>query len=418
MIKDSINIKINKDRLFSRLIELGNIGKGISGGVSRIAFSEEDKRGLELIESYMKEAGLCVRYDFAGNLIGRKEGENPSAPVVLTGSHSDTVYEGGKFDGSLGIIGGIEVLQVMKEQGIITEHPIEVIAYRDEEGCRFKAGYSGSRAMTGKWNSETLNYMDSNGMTIRDVLKLNGFDPNKVHEAQRSRKSVKAHVELHIEQGKVLEQKQQSVGIVSGICGSSRGRILLRGEAGHAGTTPMNLRRDPLVAAAKIIQMINEEANKTLTTVGTVGKLEVFPGGANVIPDRVEFSVDIRDLNGNVRDTVEEKVLLRAKEICQESGINMEVLVWRKGESKLCSESIQNIIKDACLKSSVDVFSLPSGAGHDSGNFDGFCPMGMIFVRSKDGVSHHPAEWSSPEDCVIGTNVLYHTLLDLAVLVK
>ncbi len=415
MNKQVVNRVINKDRLFRRLLELGDIGIQQSGGVSRLALSYEDQKGLELIESYMKEAGLLVRFDPAGNLIGRKEGKNPNAPVVLTGSHSDTVYEGGKFDGSLGIIAGIEVLQTMNEQGVLTEHPLEVIAYRDEEGCRFATGYSSAKAMVGKWLPEKLKYLDRDGVSIEEALLSNGINPNEIGKAARPKESVKAHIELHIEQGKVLEQNQLSVGIVTGISGSSRGRIRLTGEAGHAGTTPMYIRRDPLVAAAKIIQIIEEETKNTTTNVGTVGDLKVFPGGANVIPSIVEFSIDIRDLADSVRYVVEEHIFSKAQKICKEAGIEMEMISWRIGESKLCSENVQGIIKDACIKNNLPIFKLPSGAGHDSGSFVGFCPMGMIFVRSRNGISHNPAEWSSKEDCGDGANVLYHTLVELAI---
>jgi allantoate deiminase len=406
---------INKERLNKRLLELGEIGKQESGGVTRLALSREDEEAIELVTTYMKEAGLTVRKDAVGNLIGRREGRTPNAPVVITGSHIDTVYEGGIFDGSLGILAGIEVLQTMNEQGIITEHPIEVCAYRDEEGVRFAVGLSGARGTVGKIKPDTLQHTDKDGISIAEALKSIGIDPLRIGEAERPKGSAKAHVELHIEQGKVLETKNLSVGIVTGICCSSRLKVRIVGEAGHAGTTPMNIRRDPLVATAEIIQLIEKETLKTGTTVGTVGRVTTHPGGVNVIPGMVEFTIDIRDLDGQVRDKVEESIITQAKEICQKRSVEMHIDVWRKGEPKPCSESVQNVIREAFEKMDLEPFTLPSGAGHDSGNFYDFCEMGMIFIRSKDGISHNPAEWSSIEDCEDGVNVLYYTLLDLAV---
>lgn len=407
---------INKERLFDRLLELGQIGRTEAGGVTRLALTEEDEQGIELVASYMKEAGLRVRRDAAGNLIGRKEGLRQGAPVVASGSHIDTVIEGGMFDGALGVLGAIEALQVMKEQGIMTEHPIEVCVYRDEEGVRFNgAGFSGARGMVGRISPERLQHADKAGTTIAEALTAIGVDPLHITEAARPEGSVKAHVELHIEQGKVLESQGLSVGVVTGICCASRMRVTLKGQADHAGTTPMPIRRDPLVAAAEIIQMVEREAALTGTAVGTVGQLQVYPGAVNVIPGEVRLSIDIRDLSDQVLDALLERVHARAAEICEKRAIELQIQVLGKGIPKPCSTEVQDAIKKACRRLSLAEYTLPSGAGHDSGAFANFCPMGMIFVRSKDGISHNPKEWSSPEDCADGVNVLYHTLLELAI---
>ncbi|OWT55708.1 Zn-dependent hydrolase [Candidimonas nitroreducens] len=405
---------VDENRLFDRLTRLGDVGRTSHGGVSRLALTDLDRRGLELIARWMREAGLQVRMDAAGNLIGRKEGRRPDLPVVLTGSHSDTTQEGGMFDGALGILGGIEALQCMNERGLATDHPIEVCAYRDEEGCRFAASYSGSRIMTGKHDPDRLSRTDENGISIAQALQAQGIEPERVGEAARVPGSVKAHVELHIEQGKVLASKGLPVGIVTGICASSRSRIVLTGEAMHAGTTPMSLRRDPMAAAAVIIQAIEDEARRTQSTVATVGMIRTFPGGVNVIPSKVEFSLDCRDIDVRVRDAVLDRIVERAKEICEERTIGFDITIFGRGESKLCSDMVKEPIRRAFQRLNLEAFSLPSGAGHDSGAYYDFCPMGMIFVRSKDGISHNPAEWSSPEDCARGAQVLYHTLLDLA----
>lgn len=405
---------INKERLFKRIMELGEIGKLTSSGITRQVFTLEDMSATKLVATYMNEAGLNVRVDAVGNLIGRKEGLNPSAAAVLTGSHIDTVQEGGAFDGSLGVLGGIEVLQTMIEQKIQTEHPIEVIAYKDEEGCRFSFSMLGSRAIAGILKREDLENLDRNGMSFAEALKLNGFAPDNFQQAARPLGSVKAHIELHIEQGKVLESENLSVGVVTGINSSLWLKITLQGEAGHAGATPMGIRHDPLVAAAEIIQAVEQETIKTGTAVGTVGRIQVQPGGINIIPGSVEFTVDLRDLNQTTGERLEQTLLQRISEICQRREIGSAIEVLQRVSPVPCSEGIQDAIKHAFKKMGKEIYSLPSGAGHDSMQMASLCPIGMIFVRSKDGISHNPAEWSSPEDCADGVNVLYHTLLRLA----
>lgn len=407
---------VNTERLMERLMKLGTIGKHASGGVTRLALSEEDRIATELVEDFMREAGLSVRMDEAGNLIGRKEGRNPDAPIVMTGSHIDTVVEGGIFDGSLGVIGGIEALQMMTEQGIVTDHPLEVCVYRNEEGVRFVGGgYSGSSCLTGHFKSGRMHVTDKNGISVADALRASGVDPEKVGNAVRPKGSIKAHIELHIEQGKVLENYDHPVGVVTGICCASRMSVTITGEAGHAGTTPMFMRKDPLAAAGEIILTVEREAKKTGTAVGTIGQFEVLPGAANVIPGKVQFTIDIRDMNDAVLIQLLQVIQAQSEQICDERGVNLQFEVFGIGVPKPCSPRIQEIIKRSCSALELDIFSLPSGAGHDSGAFRDICEMGMIFVRSRGGISHNPAEWSSPEDCASGVGVLYNTLLELAV---
>lgn len=405
---------INKKRLFNRLIELGEIGKQDSGGITRLAFTPEDRAAKDLVASFMKEAGLSVREDAVGNIIGRMEGRNPEAPVILTGSHIDSVYNGGIFDGALGIIGGIEALQTMREQGIKTEHPIEVYAFNDEEGARFSYSMMGSRGMIGSLKPEDLELKDKEGISIANTMKSQGLDPALIRCAARTKGSIKAFIELHIEQGKVLETNNHSVGIVTGIVNELWLKCTFKGEAGHAGATPMTMRHDALVATAEFIQTVEREAKKTGTTVATVGKLNVLPGGINIIPGTVEFTLDLRDLDQKVSDRVEDCIFKEAKRICRERSLEMHTEVLQRIPPAPCSEEFQVAAKDAFTKLGLEPFYLPSGAGHDAMQLVNICPIGMIFIRSKDGISHNPAEWSSPEDCTDGANVLYHTLLSLA----
>ncbi|MED1917364.1 Zn-dependent hydrolase [Bacillus thuringiensis] len=405
---------INSDRLWDRLGQLGNIGKQEAGGITRLSFTPEERAAKDLVTGFMKEAGLTVREDEVGNLIGRKEGKNPAAPVVLVGSHIDSVPNGGDYDGPLGVLAGVEVLQTMQEQGIETEHPIEVIAFTDEEGTRFGYGMIGSRGIAGLIKRDEIEQADKNGVTIAEAMRQTGLDPDRTSLATRTPGSVKAYVELHIEQGKVLESRGLSVGIVTGVAGPLWLNFVLEGEAGHAGATPMNLRRDPLAAAAQVMLAIEEEAGRTGTSVGTVGRLQAFPGGVNVIPGRVEFSLDLRDVDEAIRDEVEQRIYERAKAICAKRNVTLKVELLQRIAPAVCSDDIQNAVAEACEAEGLEAFRLPSGAGHDCMQLVELCPVGMIFARSKDGISHNPAEFTTKEDCANGAQVLYRTVLSLA----
>jgi allantoate deiminase len=406
---------IDGERLWRRISDLGEVGRQEGGGVTRLSFTDEERAAKDKVASYMEEARLSVYEDAAGNLFGRREGRNPDSPAILVGSHVDSVYNGGNFDGPLGVLAGIEVLQTMQEQGIETEHPIEVVSFSDEEGARFSFGMIGSRALADRLTTEDLTtYEDGSGVSIAGAMRACGLDPEKISDAARSEGSIKAYVELHIEQGRVLENEDLPVGIVTGIAGPVWLRFTLTGETGHAGSTPMNLRRDALAAAAEIMSVIEAEAARTGTTVGTVGQLDLEPGGINIIPGRVEFSVDLRDIDEGVRDRVEGRILEEAGEICRMRAVGLEVETLQRHAPVSCSEPVRAAVERACERLGIRPFALPSGAGHDGMQLTDLCPMGMIFVRSKNGVSHNPEEWSSQEDCTTGGNVLYHAVLDLA----
>ena len=401
-------------RLWCRLSELGEIGRHESGGVTRLSLTDEERAAKDMVAAYMREAGLSVREDAAGNLIGRRDGRDPDAPAVIVGSHVDSVYEGGNFDGPLGVLSGIEVVQTMEERGIETEHPVEVVAFTDEEGARFSFGMIGSRALAGSLSTEDLSHADENGVTISDAMRDCGLDPEKVRDAARPADSVAAYVELHIEQGRVLENEGLPVGIVTGIAAPVWRRFVFTGETGHAGTTPMELRRDALAAAAEIMSVIEAEASATGSSVGTVGQLGVEPGGINIIPGRVEISLDLRDVDEGTRDLVEERILQRTREVCEMRAVSFETYILQRMAPASCSERVRRAAESACEELGIRPYSLASGAAHDGMQLAGLCDMGMIFIRSKNGVSHSPDEWSSKEDCAAGANVLYHTVLALA----
>ncbi|MGG1677109.1 Zn-dependent hydrolase [Neobacillus sp. NRS-1170] len=406
---------INAERLWSRLQLLSEVGKTESGGVTRLSFTQEEREAKNLVASFMKEAGLEVREDEVGNLIGRKEGLNPDAPVVLTGSHVDSVFNGGNFDGPLGVLAAVEALQVMNDEGINTEHPIEVIAFTDEEGARFSFGMIGSSGIAGTLTQEELLNKDKQGISIAEAFVSSGLNPDEIGKAARKPEDVKAYVELHIEQGKVLEGLNLSTGIVSGLAGPLWLKFIFEGEVGHAGATPMPIRHDALTAAARVMLVIEEEASKTGTTVGTVGQVQVLPGGINIIPGHVEFSLDLRDIDETVRDGVENQIRKAAAKICDNQGVKLTIEDLQRVAPAPCSDLIKNAANEAFETLGLKVHFLLSGAGHDGMQLMDLCPMGMIFIRSKNGISHDPAEWSSKEDCVDGANVLYQTVLKLAV---
>ncbi|GGF97470.1 Zn-dependent hydrolase [Paenibacillus abyssi] len=400
---------IQGERLWHRLMELGEIGKQDSGGVTRLSFTPEDRNAKALTASYMKEAGLEVREDAVGNLIGRKEGSNPQLAPIIIGSHIDTVYDGGRFDGALGVLSGIEVLQSIGDNGIILQRSVEVVAFTDEEGARFGFGMIGSRAMAGTLKASDLAHCDQEGVSIQEAMLQDGLNPAELKKAASS--AIHAYLELHIEQGKVLESQGKQVGIVTGISGPLWMKVTLEGEAGHAGATPMRLRRDPLAVAAALMVEIEQIASSYPGTVATVGKLQVYPGGINIIPSKVEFSIDLRDIDAVIRDQAEVRIRKAIQTTCEAREISWDVEDYQRVPPTPCSEDLQAVITEACIPSGVDPVYLPSGAGHDAMQFREVCPIGMIFVRSREGISHSPSEWSTQEDCEKGTELLYHTLL-------
>lgn len=405
---------INQERLWSRLHELSQFGRLENGGVTRFSFTDTERKAKDLVISYMKEAGLTVIEDAVGNIIGRKEGRIKGLPAVLVGSHIDSVPNGGMFDGPLGVLAGIEVVQSMAELKVEVDHPIEVIAFTDEEGSRFGFGMIGSRAMAGTLQLEQLQQRDEQGVTIAEAMAAAGLNPDQFTDAARKPDTVKAYVELHIEQGKVLEQNGLPAGCVTGIAGPLWMKWRLTGEAGHAGATPMTIRKDPLMAAVKVLQFIESETKKHKNAVATAGQITVKPGGINVIPETAEFTLDLRDIAEEVRNEIEQKITAFAHKLCEDEGIVIEIETLQRVAPAPCSKDIQTVIEESSRKAGIQSFAIPSGAGHDGMQFIDFCPIGMIFVRSKNGISHNPKEWSSKEDCGVGATILYETVLQLA----
>ncbi|WP_067840479.1 M20 family metallo-hydrolase [Amphibacillus sediminis] len=408
-------MKINQNRLWERIHQLGKIGQNAQGGVTRLAFTEEERQAKDLIKQHMKSANLEIREDQLGNLFGKRRGTNPNAKTILIGSHIDTVYNGGKFDGAAGVLAGVEVLQTLSEQGVELDHSVEVVAFTDEEGARFSSGMTGSQAFIGQLTIDALqNHIDQAGHSIADAMKRQGYQPTQLATVKADPDQIKCYLELHIEQGKVLEANDIAVGLVTGIVGLRWLKVKLVGEAGHAGTTPMSLRKDPLVCASKLIQYITELAQKQKQTVATVGQMTVKPGGINVIPNEVTFTVDLRDLSDQLLDQLVDQIQAQIMKVTTEQNIDAVVEVLDRSPAVQTSENVNRAISAAIEQSGLELIKLPSGAGHDAMVVAELTDIGMVFVRTRHGLSHHPDEWAEPEDLAVGAQVLLDTVIYLA----
>ncbi|MDR4886848.1 M20 family metallo-hydrolase [Fredinandcohnia sp. QZ13] len=409
-------LTINKERLEERITALSKIGKIGETGVCRLTLSKEDRQAVETVKGWMEEAGLSARIDHFGNLIGRLEGKNPDEPILMLGSHIDSQPYGGRFDGAIGVLGAIEVIQTMKENQIVPNQPMEVIAFSDEEGCRFNKGLFGVRGILGNLEEGELERKDKDGVTRREALIEFGCDPSKFKESEYPKGSIGSFLEMHIEQGPVLESMDKPIGIVSGISGPLWLTVELEGFAGHAGSVPMPMRKDALVGAAKIIVALNEIASQEpgAPTVGTVGSLRVFPDSRNIIPEKVSFTVDLRDIDINRRHRLEAQLREKIKEITEEHQLLCKITEDTNSEPRYCAEWIKEIMRNEMQNIGLEPMELMSGPFHDSLAMSYECDYGMIFVRCKDGISHNPKEFSSFEDIALGTELLYRTTVKMA----
>jgi allantoate deiminase len=411
-------LAINRERLQQRIEALAQIGKIGETGVCRLALSPEDRAGVELVKRWMEEAGLTTRIDHFGNLIGRLEGGQPDAPVLMIGSHIDSQPYGGRFDGTIGVLGGLETVQTMIENGFQPERPIEVVAFCDEEGCRFQKGLFGSRGILGQVEAEELERTDKNGISRRQALIDFGCDPERLADSVYPAGAIGAYLGLHIEQGPVLDQAGQPVGIVTGISGPLWWTVEFAGFAGHAGSVPMSMRRDALVGAAKVIAALNKIASQdpNAPTVGTVGHLEVFPDSRNIIPERVRFSIDLRDIDLDRRNRREAELREVIEQTAVECGLAYTITEDTNSEPRYCAEWIKAVMREESKRMGLTPPELMSGPFHDALALSYACEYGMIFVRCKDGISHNPQEYASPEDIALGTELLYRTALRMAAL--
>jgi N-carbamoyl-L-amino-acid hydrolase len=401
-------ISADPDRMEQRIKALSAFGTDASGATSRVAFSAADLAGRKYIMGIMREAGLAVRVDTAGNIIGRREGKDDNLPPIMFGSHIDSVPGGGNYDGDVGVIGAIEVAQLLHERGIVTNHPLEIVSFTDEEG-----GLTGSRAMIGELTDRALEVMTHSGLTIREGIFAVGGDPNRLELAVREPGSIAAFVELHIEQGGILDEENIDIGVVEGIVGISWWDVTIDGFANHAGTTPMNKRWDALVTAAELILAINRIATDLPgRQVATVGKIRALPGAPNVIPGEVILSLEIRDLDAQKIQQVFKLIEAEAERLG-----DARFTPIRFAEIDVASppaptdQQMRRIISTAADDLGLSYRLMPSGAGHDAQDMTHIAPTGMIFVPSVKGISHSPKEFTTALDMANGASVLLKTVL-------
>ncbi|KQC47483.1 allantoate amidohydrolase [Geobacillus sp. FSL W8-0032] len=406
------NLQVDPSRIVQRIEELARCS-ATKVGVTRLSFSEESERANQLVAQWMKEAGMDVRKDGMNNLIGRYEGKDRDAPILLVGSHLDSVVEGGKYDGILGVVAAIEAVHTLHWHGIRPNCSIEVVGFSDEEGARFHTTLLGSRAMTGHLRPEELLAKDDQGTTLAEAMEQLGMNPHHYRAAVRDPRTIRGYIELHIEQGPVLEQIGQACGAVSGIAGQSRYTFRIEGKSGHAGTVPIQWRKDALAGAAEVILAAEQMASQCDQLMMTVGKLSVFPGVSNVIPGAVEGTVDIRSIDDELRKSAINEFVRKCENIAQRRGLVCRFTEVMDSPAVLCSGHLTNVITDVLKEHGMAPVKLVSGAGHDAMALASITDVGMIFVRCKDGLSHHPDEFVSVEDIETGTNVLLDVIRKL-----
>jgi allantoate deiminase len=384
----------------------------LPGGLTRVFLSPQGRAAGDLVLGWMREAGMQARFDAIGNAVGRYEGERPGLPCLMLGSHLDTVRDAGKYDGMLGVVTAIECVEALHRAGARLPFAIEVVGFGDEEGVRFGTTLLGSRAVAGTLDPKVLEVADAEGRTIAQALRAFGLDPDGVPSVRRKRGEVLAYAELHIEQGPVLEAEGLPVGVVTAINGFSRLRVTLRGQAGHAGTVPMKLRRDALAAAAECVLAVERIARARPQVVGTVGRVEARPGAINVIPGEVQFSVDLRAPQDSARQDAVAAVRTEVALISESRGVEFEVETLQELASSSCAPWLMAQFERAVEREGVRVLRLPSGAGHDGMALKALADIAMLFVRCQGGISHNPAEAISEQDAAIGARVLYRFIHD------
>jgi beta-ureidopropionase / N-carbamoyl-L-amino-acid hydrolase len=411
---------VNKRRLMRDLNAVGRIGIGSHGAVTRLVFSVKELRSRQLLIHLMRQAGLKIHIDAIGNIFGRLDGANPKAPAVLAGSHLDTVIHGGKYDGPVGVIGALEAVRTIRENNIAFRSPLEVVCFVGEESSRFGFSTLGSSLVAGEVRPKDLtNAVDQQGTKLADVLASLGISRRNLSAIKRNPNGLKAYLELHIEQGPILEAKKKRIGLVTAIAAPSRFRVVFKGQADHSGTTPMEMRKDALVASAQLIEYIEKICRKFSSmakgrVVGTVGAMRIEPGVINAVPGKADLSVDIRGITARSKDQVAKMVKQKAGAIARARGIGVEILPIREEHPVPLDKRLLRVTKDICDEKGLDYEIMPSGAGHDAMQMAKITPAGMIFVPSTRGISHNPLEWTDPEDICLGAQLLMETMIRVA----
>ncbi len=400
-------LMVNGDRLNAHLKALSEFGKNPEGGVSRVAYGDADKAARPVVMEWMRAAKLDPKIDFAGNIIARRPGSDASLKPILFGSHIDSVPGGGNYDGDLGTLAAIEVAQIFAEQNVTTRHPLEIVIWQNEEG-----GLFGSRSVSGQVTAAELKTVSNSGKTVEQGIAFIGGDPSKLDQVKRKKGDIAGYFELHIEQGGTLEATKTNIGVVEGIVGIKQWEVTVTGFQNHAGTTTMDQRHDALLSAAKFIEMVNGVVRGIPgRQVGTVGKIQAFPGAPNVIPGKVVCTLELRDLDDKQIESMYATIRAKADAIGRENGTSFAFSELHVNAAAPSDPRMRKIIADAAASLHLSTRVMPSGAGHDAQAMAMLGPMGMIFIPSIGGISHSPKEFSTPQDCVNGANVLLRAVL-------
>ncbi len=403
-------LAVNGARLNGDLTALAAFGRNPQGGVTRLAYTEPDLQARRYVMDRMREAGLAVRTDRAGNLFGRRAGTDAAARPIVFGSHVDSVPEGGNYDGNVGVIGAVEVVRTLNEQRVTTRHPLDVVVWQNEEG----GTWGSNMATAARITAEELALTARSGVTLRDGVTMLGGNPDLLEETRIRPGTVHGYLELHIEQGGTLHGAGIPIGVVEGIVALHQWEVTIEGFANHAGTTPMDQRRDAMLAAARFTELVNRTVRgEPGRQVGTVGRMQAYPGAPNVIPGKVVCTLELRDLDQGKVVRLYEAIRAGAERIAADTGTSFAYKPLTVHDPALCDPRVRALIGDSAAARGMATRSLPSGAGHDAQNMARVGPMGMIFIPSVDGISHSPREYSTPEAITTGANVLLEAVLRL-----
>lgn len=410
---DTVPVEARADatRIGGMLAEIARIGPDATGGgISRISFTADERAAHDLVSGWLRDLGFTIRVDTIGNTIAERPGSKAGAPGIGVGSHLDSVPHGGRFDGIVGVVGAVEMARLFVENQVITRHPLRVVIFAGEEGARFGEPCVGSKAVTGNLGNRDLSLMkDANGVSLADALRAIGFDPRLVPQARWKPAEWAAFLELHIEQARILETTETPIGLVDTVSGSTRLRVEMTGRADHSGGTPMDSRADALAAASEVV-LAAEALAKDSRNRGarlTVGRLDVHPNSITTIPGMVRFTIDVRDVDSDRQRRLAVEIVRRARALAERRGIGVETELIADTSPVVLPIWIREQSSKACEELGIRYRVMTSGAGHDSQVVNAIVPAGMIFVPSKDGLSHVPGEWTSASDVARGVDVLY-----------
>lgn len=407
-------LRVDGERLNRSMEKMRSFGQNEQGGSDRVAYSDHNADALGYLSSLMRNAGLTVQVDVAGNLVGHRDGSVEGLAPIVIGSHIDTVPNGGHYDGIVGVMAAIEVAQSLFDANVNTDHPLQVVAWSNEEG-----GKTGSRSWKGDISERELELTALGERSMGEGMRYLGGDPERLAENRKDPGDIAGYVELHVEQGAVLDRQGVAIGIVEGIVGIRRWNITVTGFANHAGTTPMDQRQDAMYTAALVIADIRRViTERPGTQVGTVGRLEAFPGAPNVIPGEVVFSLEIRDLDMQKVGSLFDSIRQSAESIASKNETTIRFDQYYESPAADTDPAIERIVGEAAGALGLSSLPMPSGAGHDAQSLKEITPLGMIFVPSKDGISHAPTEFTSPQDISNGANVLLKTVLGMDALLQ